>query len=215
MPTSTIASLILSREFFPFFFFFFFFLQWVRKPSLFSLENGRLNVSTLCLWEGMENWSHPVAPSCIFSAAASQLHLIHQHTSMCISSSKSFFFSSPLPIFPFSFLLWGFSLLLVFTIILLRPQGRGKIKICSQNTILEADMLMTFFSSTSSFLWASWGPQERNGVWQRVHGGDQGCVQLQRRLPPPGRCRGHCRMSGDRPMEQPQCPPTVCPWVLG
>lgn len=80
---------------------------------------------------------------------------------------------------------------------------------------LESDMLMIFFLFASSFLWASWGPQEWNGVWQRVHSGDQSCVQLQRRLPPPGRCRGHSRVSGDRPLEQPQCPPTVCPWVLG
>ena len=96
MPTPTLASLILSREFFPFF------CCCCSEENPIWFEEWLPGCLCTVLWEGVENCSNPMAPY-IFCTAASQLHLIPQHTSSGIHLPKFFLISSSddLPIFFF------------------------------------------------------------------------------------------------------------------
>lgn len=133
----------------------------------------------------MENWSHVIAPSCInFVLQLLNSVLTHWHISICISSSKVYFSIS---------CWWSSHFLLVMRLFLYysyylstRASRERKIKTMFSEHHLEADRLKDIFLPASSFLWASQAPQEWNGVWQRVHSGDQGCIQLQWRLPSSG-----------------------------
>lgn len=109
------------------------FLKWKRKPSLFCLESRYLKASTLYLRERKKGeLFSPYSYLHVFWSAAfpALLNLLtHLHL-------PKFFLKSPLlVILKFSFLLWGVFLLLVFTIMLLGPWGRGNVKEHSQNII--------------------------------------------------------------------------------
>lgn len=87
-----------------------------------------------------------VSPHILILVCSFLIHLIHQHTSICISSSKVFFFELSsvgdphifflvTKIFPFISLYYNY----------IRVSGKRKRKSMFSERHLEADMLMTFF----------------------------------------------------------------------
>lgn len=156
------------------------------------------------------------APSCInFVLQLLQLRLTHWHISICISSSKVYFSISSADDLLISSLLWGFSLLLLFTIFLLGPQGRGKIKLCSQNTILKQTGSRPFSPLPALSCGLPEAPKNGMVFGKEYTVGTKAVYSCSEGYTLQAGAGSHNRVSGDRPVEQSQHPPAVCPWVLG